>query len=40
MLYFNEFYILVYRLPEDDGVLLEHVGVNKKQYCYVSQMRI
>ena len=26
---------MVYRHPEDGGVLLKHVGENKELYCYV-----
>lgn len=31
---------MVYRLPENGGVLLKHVGVNKELYCYVCQLCI
>ena len=35
VLYSSESYVLVYRLPEDGGVPLKHVAVNKILYCCV-----
>jgi hypothetical protein len=35
VLYCSEFYVLVYRLPEDGGVPPKHVAVNKILCCCV-----